>query len=140
MVKVEGRERLVRRMKAIPPAVQREVKAALGASGGELVAMMKRRAPVDTGALRDSIGWTFGDAPQGSFSLAKSSRGGDRASVAVTVYAGGGGAFYGWMQEQGTVKMPAHPFFFSSYRVLKKRIKSRTSRAMNKAIKSTRTG
>lgn len=89
--------------------------------------------PVESGALRDSIGWTWGDAPSGAISLGKAKAG----RLSITIYAGGGEAFYAWFQEFGTVNMPANPFFFPSYRKLRRKAKGRVTRKINKAIRSS---
>lgn len=52
----------------------------------------KRLAPVDTGRLRSSIGWTL-------------IQDGGRLSALV-----GSNVAYAWYQEFGTSRMPAHPF------------------------------
>jgi HK97 gp10 family phage protein len=100
-------------------------------SAQEIVALAKHLCPVDSGDLRDSIGWTWGDAPAGSMVLA--STGG--AALRITIYAGDSDAFYARWLEFGTVKMAAHPYFFPAYRTLRKRVKGRTKRAINKAVK-----
>lgn len=107
----------------------------------EIVAMAKSLVPVDSGALRDSIGWTWGDAPEGSIQLGKvrASRDGDEA---ITIYAGtrnkslgDADAFYARFVEFGTQHMAPSPFFYPSYRMLKRRVKGRVTRSMKKAIR-----
>lgn len=131
---VQGMARLRRRLtKTIPDKVREAAKEALEESATELVAEIKRLVPVDQGTLRDSIGWTWGDVPDGAMALGTVA---SSDSVRVTVYAGGGDAFYAWFQEFGTVKMSPQPFFFPSYRKLKRKIKGRTTRKINKAIRA----
>lgn len=149
-------------MRAIPAAVEREVKKALQKSAEAMVEQARFLCPVDEGALRESIGWTFGDAPQGSRMIA----GVSEAGITVTVYAGNDEAFYARWVEYGTQAgkigvrgaspgvgkrgrpriarkskrthpgSAAQPFFFPAYQLEKKRTKSRVKRAMNKAIKA----
>lgn len=58
----------------------------------EIVAEMKRLAPVQSGALRDSIGWTWGDVPAGSFTIADvrsgKNAGEQYATLRIRIYAG----------------------------------------------------
>lgn len=102
-------------------------------SADEIVALAKRLCPVDQGDLRDSIGWTWGDAPEGSVVLA-STKG---AVLRITIFAGNDEAFYARWVEHGTAAMAAHPFFFPAFRILKKRANNRTKRAVAKAVKET---
>jgi HK97 gp10 family phage protein len=111
--------------------------------------MMKSLVPVlkepdarrRAGALRDSIGWTWGKAPKGAtvVATAKANLGGD---LTITIYAGSrdkglgaDDAFYARWVEFGTQKMPAQPYFYVSYRANKKKVKSRVRRAITKAAK-----
>lgn len=138
---VEGLDSLRRKLTlAIPYRVRQRTRAAMEKGAGEIVAMAKALAPVlsehdprrKAGALRDSIGWTWGDAPKGAIVLAQSaSFEGER----ITIYAGDSEAFYARWVEFGTQKMAAIPFFFPSYRALRKRVKGRITREMKKAIR-----
>ena len=119
MAKVEGLERLKRRLAKLPKKMKAEVKVALEKSADELVAMQRRLVPVDQGDLRDSIQKRDGNH-----------------ELSVEVVAGSDKAFYATFVEFGTRERPAQPFFFPPYRALRKRIKSRTSRAVGKAVRS----
>lgn len=134
---VQGIHRLRRRFeKTIPDGVREAARRVLEQNATELVAEMKRLVPVDDGDLRDSINWTWGDAPAGTLTIGTV---GGRAygTLRITVYAGGGDAFYGWFQEFGTVNMAPNPFFFPSYRKLKRRLKGRVTREIKKAIRGS---
>ncbi|QOF71472.1 HK97 gp10 family phage protein [Aminobacter sp. SR38] len=128
----------------IPAKVEAATKKAMEKGADELVDMMKRLVSVSAdgshgkapGTLRDSIGWTWGDAPKGSFTIMKSSGGREYSGLKITIYAGNKEAFYARWNEFGTMKMSAQPFFFPSYRAMRKRIKSRITREMKKAIRS----
>jgi HK97 gp10 family phage protein len=124
-------------MRAIPIEVREEVRKALAQNAEELVAMMKRQVPVDEGALRDSIGWTFGNPPDDAVVVGDLGGPGadDLGGLKVTIYAGNKDAWYARFVEHGTTEHPARPFFFASYRALRRRLKARLSRARNKAIK-----
>lgn len=131
---VDGLKSLKRKLTvSIPDRVRKAVRDAMEKSANEIVAMAKSLVPVSSGALRDSIGWTWGDAPAGSITLAQSAPtdGGER----ITIYAGDSAAFYARFVEFGTQNVPPHPFFYPSYRLNKKRAKGRITRAMRKAIR-----
>lgn len=123
--RVEGVERLRRRFAAVPATVKRAAKDALQKSANELVAMQKRLVPVALvagGTLRDSIRAEELDAPL----------------IGYAVKAGNEKAFYAAMVEFGTAKTPAQPYFLGPYRASRKRIASRTNRAIRNAIKAGR--
>jgi len=134
--KVLRREQLNRKLAALPQAVKDKIRAGLSQSAEEIVNFAKGLVPIATGELRNSIGWTFGKAPRGSIALAQTNAG----DVTVTVYAGNDQAFYARWVEFGTQKTRAQPYFFVSYRALKKRSKSRVSRSINQAAKQVASG
>jgi HK97 gp10 family phage protein len=133
---VKGLSEFQRRWKAVPELVKEAAKEALQQNAEEIVADMRKLAPVgETGDLLVSIKWTWGDAPKGTMAIGTV---GDTESsdLKITVYAGGNTAFYARFQEFGTVNMTANPFFYPVWRARRKRVKSRLTRAINKAIKS----
>lgn len=145
---IEGLDRLNRKLtKAIPAAAYRRVKEALEESANEAVAAMKRLAPVDDGDLQMSISWTWGDAPKGALAIATSKASAD--GMRITIYAGGGDAFYARFVEFGTAphvngglyagsKHPgtrAQPFFFPGWRMVRRKVKGRVTRNIKRAIK-----
>lgn len=158
---VKGIAEMNRKFAAIPKRVENAAKQAMEKGAEELVAMMKRLAPIDDGDLRDSIGWTWGAPPAGAAVIAEST--GDERGLKLIVYAGNRKAFYAAFVEFGTAAhnvatgggtvlgkssaatgggsmhpgSRAQPFFFPAYRSLRKRIQSRIRREMKKAIKST---
>ena len=148
--KVIGLDKLRRKMIALPKAIEAEIRKAMETGAEEMVAMARRLAPVDDGDLRESIGWTWGEAPKGSMVIAK----GGSTGMTITVYAGNSEAFYARWVEFGTVTHPqggkfggtrhpgttAQPFFFPAWRATRKRVKSRTSRAVSKAAKRIAAG
>ncbi len=142
--RVTGLELLRRKIRTLPKAMRDEIRKSMEQGADEIVAMAQRLVPVDSGALRDSIGWTWGDPPKGSVVLAKST---PERGEAITIYAGsrdkGLGdrdAFYVRWVEFGTVKMQAQAFFYPSYRALRKRVRSRTTRVVGKAIRKVAAG
>ena len=63
MGKVEGVAALRAKLRALPREYKAEIRVALAQSAEQVAAMTRRLAPVESGALRASIGWTFGTAP-----------------------------------------------------------------------------
>ncbi len=138
---VDGLDRLEARFNRIPKAVVDANVRAMEKGADEIVAMMKRIVPVRSGALRKSIGWTWGEAPRGSITIG-SVRGRKYGTLRITIYAGtrdkklgNMDAFYARFVEFGTKHAAAHPFFYPSYRALRKRVKNRIVRESRKAIK-----
>jgi HK97 gp10 family phage protein len=138
---MKGEAELKAAMMAIPQKIRDEVARELEVQAAKVVADMKRLVPVDTGALRDSIGWTWGNAPAGSVSIG-TVKGRQFARMAITIYAGTRDkslgerdAFYARFQEFGTVNMPANPFFYPAWRANKTRVKASLTRAVKRAVK-----
>ncbi len=128
-----------------------KVRGAMEAAASEITGMMRRMVPVDQGDLRDSIGWTWGDAPKGSISTSH-----NIAGNRITIFAGNEKAFYARWVEFGTaahnvakgggnksfagtpIQHPgarARPFFFPSYRANKKRVKAMIQKAITAAVR-----
>lgn len=133
--------RLKRRLRAVPKKIIAALKAQMEIYATELVAEMRMLVPVDSGALRDSIGWTWGDAPKGSISLSNISSKVD--GVFITIYVGtrdkklgDADAYYARWQEFGTKNMPANPFFYVTWRANRRRVRSGISRTVRKALKT----
>ncbi|RUM99156.1 HK97 gp10 family phage protein [Pseudaminobacter arsenicus] len=150
--KIIGLKRLNAKLKKLPKAAEMAVKEAMEQGANEIVAMMKSLVAVDSGDLRDSIGWTWGEAPKYSQRIASiKARDG---KLALTIFAGNnkvryahlvefstrahvnGGKFAGSMHP-GT---KAQPFFFVSWRALRRRTKSRITRAITKSAKQVAAG
>ena len=132
---VKGLTEFNRRWSAIPVNVRKAARETLEQNAEELVSEMKRVAPKGVSLdLVNSIGWTWGDAPEGSMVIGTVG-GKDYSTLRITIYAGGGDAFYAIFQEFGTKDMPANPFFYPVWRTRKRRVKSRLTRNINKAIK-----
>jgi HK97 gp10 family phage protein len=118
---------LTRRFAAIPREVRRKIKPAIEQGGDELVARMKYLAPSEEGDLQASIEVTPGPV---DLSVTVSA-GGDR----TTVQTERGPFDVALAQEFGTKDMPRNSFFWPSVNTLKKRVRSRIDRAINKAVK-----
>lgn len=134
---VQGLDKLKRRWAEIPKAALVNTRAALEDLATDLVEEMWARAPYgESGVLAASIGWTWGDAPAGSMVIG-SVGGREYGALRITIYAGGGDAFYAKFHEFGTVKMAARPFFYPVWRARRRRAKARVSAAMRKAIRES---
>jgi HK97 gp10 family phage protein len=157
MTKIEGLDRLNRKLARLPIVAQRKIRDAMSDGADEIVAMMKALVPVDSGDLKDSIAWTWGSAPKGALTLATVRGRGIRSTGSentITIYAGNSEAWYARFVEFGTAAhtaggmfagatipaIPASPFFFVSYRANRKRVKGRITRAINKAAKEVAAG
>jgi HK97 gp10 family phage protein len=134
VAKVHGLGDFQRRWGNIPKSIRTNVRAEMEEVAGQIVAQMYGQAPQLTGDLAQSIGWTWGDAPEGALVIGTVGKS-EYATMRITIYAGGGDTFYARFQEFGTVKMPANPFFYPVWRVHRRRVKGRISRALKKAIK-----
>lgn len=114
-----NRDRLRRKMKAIPLAVRKAAREQLKNNANDLVETMKGFAPVQDGALVSSI---------------KQQDVSDSTRISRRVSAGSREALYASWVEFGTSKSAATPFFWPAYRLLRRRMKSRMSRAAKKAV------
>lgn len=133
---VQGLDKFNRRWKAIPKNARINVRHAMEEAANDIVEEMQSRAPYEDGDLQASIGWTWGDAPAGTLIIGKVGKA-EYGAMRITIYAGGSDAFYAKFQEFGTVNMPANPFFFPVWRARRRRVKSRISRAISKAVKES---
>lgn len=138
----------------VPATVEARLKEAIEKVAEELVAKMKRQAPtyagpeitrsdgspIRPGALRDSIGWTWGtEAPKGSMKIASAGGKFGEHGYSVTIYAGNKEAFYARWVEHGTKQWGGKPFFYGNWRNMRQKVKGRLTRALRKAIKELNT-
>lgn len=132
---VQGLSELKSRWSAIPRRVREAAEGVLEKQAEEVVAMMRRLVPVDQGDLRNSIKWTWGDAPKGALTIG-SVGGQEYGTLRITIYAGGTkDSFHALFQEFGTRNMAANPFFFPAWRAKRRKVRSAITRALNKAIR-----
>lgn len=150
---VQGLARLSRKLKRLPTLAREEIGKAMEAIAAQVVAMAKSLVAVDDGDLRDSIGWTWGEAPQGSISLGVV-KGGASDTLRITIYAGNDKAFYARWVEFGTSAhsnggkfagtdnpgTTAQPFFYPAWRALRKSARGQLSRAITKSAKRAAAG
>lgn len=132
--RVLNRQRLKRKLTAIPDAVKGEIRKALEEGAEEIARMARSLVPVgSTGHLHDSIGWTWGDSPKGSIAIATV---GGPNDLRIVVYAGDEKAYYArWVEFGTSLGQPPQPFFFPAYRAVRKRIKAKVNRAVKAAAK-----
>lgn len=130
---------------AAAPAIEKELVAAANL----LVAQMRAAAPEKSGDLIRSIDWTFGEVPKYSMRLASVKKGGRK----ITVFAGNEKVRYAHLIEFGTAPhkaggmfsgadnpgFKARPFFFSTYRKLKRGIKARIKKSVVEAVRKSAT-
>jgi HK97 gp10 family phage protein len=149
---IEGLARLNRKLAALPVVVKKRIREAMEQGAAEIVEMAKSLCPTDSGALRDSVDWTWGKAPKGAMTIATVTSTGNE--LTITVFAGDGEAYYARFVEFGTAAhtaggkfegatipaVAAQPFFYVSYRANRKKVKSRITRAINKAAKEVAAG
>lgn len=159
-MKIEGKERLKAKIAAMSPKTRETISKTLGTSARDMVEAAKRFAPVDSGALRNSIGFTFGDYAADNSNVRGVSGGGGH-ELSVTIHAGDKTAWYASLVEFGTaahlikpreeggslningrqvdqVQHPggsARPYFYPAYRLTKKQLKSRIRSAVSRAAK-----
>ncbi|MEY9098895.1 HK97 gp10 family phage protein [Sinorhizobium fredii] len=148
-VSILRRAALQRKLDRLPKLAKALIRSAMEEVADNIIATMKSLAPVlkspddrrRAGALRDSIGWTWGAAPKGATIIAavKGKTGGD---LTITIYAGSrdkalgkDDAFYARWVEFGTQKMPAQPFFYVSWRAHRRSARAAVGRAVAKAAK-----
>jgi len=144
---VKGLKSLNRRMAKIPKQVRAAAQEAIDKNADELTDYQRSLAPYEDGDLRNSI--RHSPLPSGRVGRVVKA-GGWLTTVQVkagatyripfltTLFGLRGGAVnfdYSLAQEFGTENMTANPFFYPAYRIKKRRLKSRVTRAINKAIK-----
>ena len=133
--KITGLAELRKKLAAMSGATQEEIRKVVDQSADEMVSLAKALvAPnVNSGDLQMSI-----------------RKGPGRHKLAVEVMAGGpqttrhvengkaGYSYeydYAFANEHGTIDMPEQPFFWVSYRAVKRRAKARATRAVRKAAR-----
>lgn len=146
-VYLKGLPELKRKLIALKKETEKDMIPIMERAATEITEMMKRMSPVDDGDLRDSIGWTFGQAPKRAIKFGKFKGG----SLTITIYAGNETAFYAHWTEFGTrahtitenqgglvVSHPgsaAHPFFFPSWRASKRPVKKMIAKGIQDAVR-----
>ena len=132
-------QRLRRRLQAIPRDVRKAVQPALVQNANELADMMRRLAPDDPATDAPDLKTSIAVTLPGNATPAYSQPGGSRVAgeLEAIVTAGDHVVRYAHLQEYGTAHAPAQPFFWPAVRLLQKRLKSRTKRAIAKAVRDS---
>lgn len=145
--KWRNKDRLFKKLADLSPAMMTELTDANRQTASDMADIARNNVPVQHGDLRDSIVITGpGQVPP---SHAQGAGPGVVPPGAYAVTVGNTKVRYGAMVEYGTSehtaggmfkgasipKIPAHPFFWPAYRLVRKRHKPKASRAINKAIK-----
>lgn len=162
-MKIAGKQKFLGQIAALPRAMKDEIRKALDVSADETTDLMKRFVPVRSGALKASIGFTFGEyTPDNANVRGVQATGSGASELTVTMYAGDAKAWYASLVEFGTkahIILPkqadgklrllggrfveeadhpggtAQPYFFPAFRLGKKRAKSRLARAVRNGAK-----
>ena len=133
--------RLRARLAKIPDIAREAAAAAMEQGAQEIVDAMKMAAPIERGDLRDSIGWTWGEVPAGSFVIDEirsgKNKGDQYATLRIKIYAGNREAFYARFQEFGTRSQPAQSFFFSTWKAKRAEFRRKIRARVRTAIKET---
>lgn len=126
-VRLERKAKLYAKLRRLVPSVEEAIDLAAGKSANEMAALAKSLAPQRTGNLAAAV---YARKVAGTL--------GPVWKVAVDQGKGptGHDAYYGFWVENATVDTAAQPFFFPAYRLVKKRHRSRVTRAINKEIKA----
>lgn len=148
MAKVQGWDRLKKRLERIPRAVREQTQPAITSAAQDVADVMKALAPVDDGDLKESIVVTAG----GQRTPPHSQPGGATTvpENAAMITAGDSKVRYAHLVEFGTrahaaggkfegaeiPAIPAQPFFFTGYRLARARASRKIKRAMSKAVRS----
>lgn len=161
-MKIKNLNRLKQKIARMPDEARKEIRAAMAVSAGEIVETAKAFAPVKSGDLRNSIGYTFGEYRPDNANVRGVSAKGGKHDLSVTIHAGDQKAWYAALVEFGTaphvirprerggflsflglsvaaVRHPGaepHPFFNPAVRLGRKRAMNRIGRAVSKAARN----
>ena len=139
--KVEGLDRLRRKLDTMPPAIARAISTAIETNATEMAAESRRMAAGFrmTGSLERSISWQWTPVSNQSGETRGSVKG--AVKLSADVFAGSRSeGFHAPFLEFGTVNAAPQPFFFPVYRLNIRRYRSRISRAIGKAIRDMKAG
>lgn len=154
--------RIEAKLRQIPAVAVDAARQAMEEGAQQIVSMMRTSVPEVSGALRNSIGWTWGDLPPGTFMIDEirsgSNAGEQYATMRIKIYAGSKDAFYARFIEFGTRPhslqtnasvdrdlrqsegawhpgAPARPFFFSTWKRQRTAFKRLIQKRVRAAIK-----
>jgi HK97 gp10 family phage protein len=148
-VKIEGRERLNAKIAAMPVKTREQIRKTLAGSAKDMVEAARRFAPVDSGALRNSIGFSFGGHTPDNANVRGVGSSGEGHALSVAIHAGDATAWYARLVEFGTSAhinqgkfegsqhpgASARPYFYPAFRLTKKQLRARIRSAVSRAAK-----
>lgn len=150
MAKVQGWDRLKKRLEKIPKAVREQTQPAITSAAQDVADVMKALAPVDDGDLKESIVVTAGgqrtpphSQPGGATTVPENAAmitaGNSKVRYAHLVEFGSRAHIAGGKFEGAEIPaIPAQPYFFVGFRIAKKKAGQKIKRAMSKAVRSTK--
>ena len=154
--------RIEAKLKQIPAVAVDAAREAMEEGAKEIVAMMRTLVREESGTLRRSIGWTWGDLPPGTFMIDEirsgTNKGDQYATMRIKIYAGSRDAFYARFIEFGTRPhslqtnasvdrelrqdegawhpgSPARPFFYPTWKRQRQAFKRRIQANVRAAIR-----
>lgn len=128
-----GIGRLKKRLAAIPAEVKKAANATTVKQAEAMAQTMRQLAPEDEGDLKESITVTAGGEQTPAYSQPGGQMTVPENAVAVTV--GNTDVRYPHLQEYGTTKMNAQPFFWPSVRLHQKKAQQAIKRGVARAVK-----
>lgn len=146
-MKIIGLDQLNKKLKRIPRAAEKAAIDAVVLGANEIAAIQRTLAPVDDGDLKDSIAVTGPNSRTPAYSQPGGSMSTNEFQAVVT--AGNTKVRYAHLVEFGTAPhinggqfagsehpgTAANPFFWPGYRAVRRRVRSRVTRVINKAVK-----
>jgi HK97 gp10 family phage protein len=145
-MKVRNKDKLLEKLGALAPATFEALADANHQTADEMVELARSMAPVRSGKLRDSIVAT---GPGGTPPAYSQGGGGTVPEGAYAVSAGNTRVRYAHLVEYGTAPhenaglfagtmnpgAKRQPFFWPAYRLIRRKMRSRATRAISKAVK-----
>jgi HK97 gp10 family phage protein len=149
---IQGLAQLRRKMRAIPQKAKDAARVAVVHGAEEIQGVQQNLVPYKEGELHDSIHVTLPGQTTPPYSQPGGARTAGPEEAIVT--AGNSKVRYAHLVEFGTEQHPnggmfagtehpgtkAQPFFWPGYRAVRKRVRSRITRSINKAIKDVAAG
>lgn len=132
-----GIGRLKRRLAAIPKNVKEAVQPTLQKQADAMADTMRRLAPDDPATDAPDLKSSIAVTPGGQQTPPYSQPGGSMTvpENAVAVTAGNSDVRYPHLQEYGTTRHPAQPFFWPSVRLHRKKAQQAIKRGVARAVK-----
>jgi HK97 gp10 family phage protein len=131
---VKGLPQLSAKLKRLRTATAEPVKVGVGKGAQLIVEEQKRLVPVKTGALRDTIQWTFGDPP--AYASVGLRLGGRKENeTRATITAGTSAVRYAHLVELGHSGKPGTPYFYPGYRSRRKDAQKIIAAHVRQAVK-----